>query len=249
MHSFLTTSTTDETEIVLNHGNRYGLIGRNGSGKSTLLKAIGTRSVPIPANIDIFLLTEEVEPSDTLTALDAVMAVDEERLRLEKQAEDLNHFLGVLSDRMAAGIEVDEDTGKTLEEQQEEVMDAVTTVYERLDALDADTAEVRARLILKGLGFTHEMQGKLTRDFSGGWRMRVALARALFISPAFLVLDEPTAHLDMESVIWLEDRLSRYSGILLLVSHSQGKVVQNTVIGRKIGVDRLKSRSGSFWIC
>lgn len=218
----------DETEIVLNHGNRYGLIGRNGSGKSTLLKAIGARVIPVPANIDIFLLSEEVEPSDTLTALDAVMAVDEERLRLEKQAEDLNHFLGILSDRMAAGVEADaDDTGKTLDEQQEEVMEALTTVYERLDALDADTAEVRARQILKGLGFTHEMQGKLTRDFSGGWRMRVALARALFISPALLVLDEPSAHLDMESVIWVEDRLSRYSGTLLLVSHSQGTIIEN----------------------
>jgi ATP-binding cassette, subfamily F, member 2 len=217
----------DETELLFNHGNRYGLIGRNGSGKSTLLKTIGARAVPIPANIDIFLLSEEVAPSDTLTAIAAVMEVDEERLRLERQADDLNHYLGLLSDRMgdngnSTNSNDNEESGKTLEEQQEEVMEALTAVYDRLDALDADTAEVRARLILKGLGFTHEMQGKLTRDFSGGWRMRVALARALFISPAFLVLDEPTAHLDMESVIWLEDRLSRYTGILLLVSHSQG---------------------------
>jgi ATP-binding cassette, subfamily F, member 2 len=217
----------DETELLFNHGNRYGLIGRNGSGKSTLLKTIGARAVPIPANIDIFLLSEEVAPSDTLTAIAAVMEVDEERLRLERQADDLNHYLGLLSDRMGDNgnnnaSNDNEESGKTLEEQQEEVMEALTAVYDRLDALDADTAEVRARLILKGLGFTHEMQGKLTRDFSGGWRMRVALARALFISPAFLVLDEPTAHLDMESVIWLEDRLSRYTGILLLVSHSQG---------------------------
>lgn len=222
----------DETHLAFAHHHRYGLVGRNGSGKTTLLKAIGARAVPIPAHIDLFLLSEEVPPSDTLTAIAAVMEVDEERLRLERQAEDLNHYLGLLTDRLNDNGDDNNtsnnnndtaDNATSLEEQQEEIMEALTAVYDRLDALDADTAEVRARLILKGLGFTHEMQGKLTRDFSGGWRMRVALARALFIAPAFLILDEPTAHLDMESVIWLEDRLSKYAGILLLVSHSQGR--------------------------
>jgi ATP-binding cassette, subfamily F, member 2 len=184
----------DATEIVLNHGNRYGLVGVNGCGKSTLLKAIGARAIPVPRSIDIFFLSEEVEPSDTVTALDAVMSVDEERLRLEQHAEDLNHLLTLLADADANGTNIsdsDQD-GKTLEEQQEEVMDTLNAVYERLDALDASTAEVRARSILKGLGFTHEMQGKLTKDFSGGWRMRVSLARALFIQPVCLLLDEPT---------------------------------------------------------
>lgn len=163
-----------------------------------MLKAIGARAVPIPSSIDLFFLSEEVEPSDTLTALDAVMEVDEERLRLEKHAEDLNHLLADLSDKLANGeVEPDPDTDKTAEEQQEEVMDALSAVYERLDALDAATAEVRARSILKGLGFTHEMQGKFTKDFSGGWRMRVSLARALFIQPMCLLLDEPTNHVRM----------------------------------------------------
>jgi ATP-binding cassette subfamily F protein 2 len=186
----------DDTEIVLNHGNRYGLIGRNGCGKSTLLKALGARAIPVPASIDIFFLDQEVEPSDTVTALDAVMSVDEERLRLEKIAEDLNHVLAELADKIAAGDnDTNDDSGRSFEQQQDEVMEAVHAVYERLDALDADTAEVRARSILSGLGFTHEMQGKLTRDFSGGWRMRVSLARALFLQPCCLVLDEPTNHL------------------------------------------------------
>mmetsp|Transcript_1073 Transcript_1073/g.1503 ORF Transcript_1073/g.1503 Transcript_1073/m.1503 type:complete len:795 (-) Transcript_1073:79-2463(-) len=208
----------DETEIVLNHGNRYGLIGRNGCGKSTFLKALGARAVPIPSGIDIFHLKEEIEASDTVTAIEAVMSVDEERMKLEKQAEDLNHLLGELTEN----TEGDEDgEEKTLEEQQEEIMEALNMVYERLDGLDADTAEVRARTILKGLGFTHEMQGKLTKDFSGGWRMRVSLARALLLQPVCLLLDEPTNHLDMEAVIWLEDYLSKWNKILLLVSHSQ----------------------------
>ena len=183
----------DETEIVLNHGNRYGLIGRNGCGKSTLLKALGARAVPIPRGIDIFFLDEEVEPSDTVSALDAVMAVDEQRLKLEKQAEELNHLLTILAEGEGLDKNGDDDEDeKTPEEQQEEVMEALNSVYERLDDLDASTAEVRARSILRGLGFTHEMQSKKTKDFSGGWRMRVSLARALFIQPVWYVLYEYT---------------------------------------------------------
>jgi ATP-binding cassette subfamily F protein 2 len=186
----------DETEIVLNHGNRYGLIGRNGCGKSTLMKALGARAVPIPSGIDIFHLKEEIEPSDTVTAIEAVMSVDEERSRLEEEAEKLNHALTSITEQSVAGAETDGDEEEqTLEEQQEQIMEMLNYIYERLDALDAATAETRARTILKGLGFTHEMQGKLTKDFSGGWRMRVSLARALFIQPTLLLLDEPTNHL------------------------------------------------------
>ena len=182
------------------------------------MKALGARAVPIPRSIDIFFLKEEIEASDTVTALEAVMSVDAERLALEQQAEELNHMLSELAEK-EEGYE-DED-GKTVDEIQEEVMETLNSVYERLDALDAATAEVRARTILKGLGFTHAMQSKKTREFSGGWRMRVSLARALFIQPVCLLLDEPTNHLDMEAVIWLEDYLSKWDRILLLVSHSQ----------------------------
>jgi len=128
---------------------------------------------------------------------------------------------------------------KSVEELQEEIIDALNSVYERLDDLDADTAEMRARSILSGLGFSHEMQGKVTKDFSGGWRMRVSLARALFIQPVCLLLDEPTNHLDMEAVIWLEDYLSKWKRILLLVSHSQDFL--NNVCSHMIHLNQFKS--------
>lgn len=143
------------------------------------MKALGARAVPIPNSIDIFFLKEEVEPSDSITALDAVMSVDEERLKLEKHAEDLNKLLGEVPE------DGDPENEKTADELQEEIMEALNLVYDRLDALDSSTAEVRARSILAGLGFTHEMQSKFTKDFSGGWRMRVSLARALFIQPVW----------------------------------------------------------------
>ena len=90
-----------------------------------------------------------------------------------------------------------------------------------MEKLDASTTEARAAQLLHGLGFTKTMQKKKTRDFSGGWRMRIALARALFVDPTFLILDEPTNHLDLEACVWLEDVLSQFKRILLLVSHSQ----------------------------
>jgi len=209
----------DSTDIILNHGNRYGLIGRNGCGKTTLMKVLGARAVPIPDCIDSFHLREEVDASDSVTALDAVMSVDEERLKLEMEAKNLDTLLSSLSDDSWNKTEV--GNVETKEEHQVKIIELLNDIYERLDALDADTAETRARSILKGLGFTHEMQEKKTKQFSGGWRMRVSLARALFVQPTLLLLDEPTNHLDMEAVIWLEEYLSKWDKILLLISHSQ----------------------------
>merc|ERR1712137_48276 len=109
----------------------------------------------------------------------------------------------------------------------DDMTDAINTklcdVYERLESLEAATAKTRAAKILDGLGFSVAQQNKATKEFSGGWRMRIALARALFVCPTFLILDEPTNHLDMESCVWLEEYLRRWNpkGILLLVSHSQ----------------------------
>ncbi|EPY37291.1 ATP-binding protein cassette, sub-family F, member 2 [Strigomonas culicis] len=94
-------------------------------------------------------------------------------------------------------------------------------IYKRLDELEADTAEARAGKILFGLGFSKDMQRRPTKSFSGGWRMRISLAQALFINPTVLLLDEPTNHLDIEAVVWLEHYLSRFSKILFMVSHSQ----------------------------
>merc|ERR1712038_998509 len=185
-----------DSKVELSCGRKYGLIGVNGSGKSSFLAVLGNREVPIQDHIDIYYLAREM-PASEKTALEAVMEADEERIKLEKLAEQL----------------------ATMEDV--EAQDYLMEVYERLDELGADTAEAKASHLLKGLGFNTAMQNKKCKDFSGGWRMRVALARALFLRPHLLLLDEPTNHLDLEACVWLEEELKTYPTILLIVSHSQ----------------------------
>ena len=185
-----------ECNLELNHGRRYGLIGQNGCGKSNLLSAIAKREIPIPEHIDIYHLREEAAPSDR-TALESV--VDHIKLEIEKlrtKEEDLMANYGPGDERLQL-------------------------IYERLEELDPSMFETKAAELLFGLGFDKDMMQRSTKDMSGGWRMRVSLARALFAAPALLLLDEPTNHLDLSAVVWLENYLAKYNKCLVVVSHSQ----------------------------
>ncbi|KAK9469150.1 P-loop containing nucleoside triphosphate hydrolase protein [Lipomyces arxii] len=185
-----------DSTLELNYGRRYGLLGENGCGKSTFLRAIAAREYPIPEQIDIYLLNEPAEATE-FSALEYVVREAEHELkRLEQMAEDI--------------LEADGPESQILEE-----------LYERIESMDPTTFEARASLILRGLGFTNTTIKKMTKDMSGGWRMRVALAKALFVKPSLLLLDDPTAHLDLEACVWLEEYLKRFDRILVLVSHSQ----------------------------
>jgi len=219
--TFYGANLLQDTKLELSVGNRYGLMGVNGCGKSTLMAILGNREVPIQEHIDIHYLAREM-PASEKTALECVMEADEERIKLEKLAEEL------------ATCEDDES--------QEYLM----SVYERLDDIGAETAKARAANILHGLQFNAAMQEKQCKDFSGGWRMRIALARALFLRPHLLLLDEPTNHLDLEACVWLEEELKEYKTILLIVSHSQDFL--NGVCNNIMHFDqqRLKSYGGNY---
>ncbi|KAJ5099859.1 hypothetical protein N7532_006860 [Penicillium argentinense] len=185
---------TDST-LELNFGRRYGLLGENGCGKSTLLKSIATREFPIPEHIDIYLLNEGAPPTD-FGALEWVVREAQNQLdNMEKRAEEI--------------LEHEGPESPILED-----------LYDRMDKMDPSTFHTRASLILTGLGFNKTTIHKKTKDMSGGWRMRVALAKALFVKPSLLLLDDPTAHLDLEACVWLEEYLKKWERTLVLVSHS-----------------------------
>jgi len=185
-----------DTKLELNFGRRYGLIGANGSGKTTMLAAIAAREIPIPKHIDMWFLDTEAKPEE-ISAIQAVVdVVLKEYQRLEAMSEKL----------------LEDPEGNC---------DLLGLVGEKLDKMDPDTFEPRACELLHGLGFTEQMMKKFTKDMSGGWRMRVSLAQALFVEPTLLVLDEPTNHLDLGACVWLEEYLKTYPNTLLFTSHSE----------------------------
>lgn len=186
-------------DLLIVAGRRYGLVGPNGKGKTTLLKHIANRALSIPPNIDVLLCEQEVVADDT-PAVQAVLKADTRRFKLLEEEKLLQ-----------ARLEKGEDS----------VAQRLEKVYEELRVIGAAAAEAKARRILAGLSFTPEMQNRATKRFSGGWRMRVSLARALFMEPTLLMLDEPTNHLDLNAVIWLNNYLQSWKKTLLIVSHDQ----------------------------
>lgn len=209
------------TSVKISHGKRYGLVGPNGMGKSTLLKLLAWRKIPVPKNIDVLLVEQEVVGDDR-TALEAVVSANEELVNLRKEVASLSEQAEAEDD---AGD--DDDKGEKLAE-----------LYEKLQLMGSDAAESQASKILAGLGFTKQMQARATRSFSGGWRMRISLARALFIQPTLLLLDEPTNHLDLRAVLWLEEYLCRWKKTLVVVSHDRDFL--NTVCNEIIHLHDMK---------
>src|SRR5580658_9202514 len=186
----------DGADLTVDPGRRIGLVGRNGAGKSTLLRAIMG---------DLTL-----DGGGMRLARNAHVATVRQEAP-EGPASLLDTVLEGDPERLALLTEADHADAFRLAE-----------IHERLRAIGADSAPARAATILAGLGFDEMAQARPVSSFSGGWRMRVALATALFANPDLLLLDEPTNHLDLEATIWLETWLARFPGAALLVSHDRG---------------------------
>ncbi len=201
----------DRATAALPSYGRVGLIGRNGAGKSTLMKVmIGSLdaddgSLEMPKGTRIGYIAQEA-PAGDLTPFETVLAADTERAALMIESEQE----GLDPDRMAE-------------------------VHERLIAIDAYTAPARASRILVGLGFDEEMQTKPLDSFSGGWKMRVALASLLFSQPDLLLLDEPSNHLDLEATLWLENFLKGYPAMMVVISHERDLL--NNVVDHILHLD------------
>jgi ATP-binding cassette subfamily F protein 3 len=187
----------ENADLMVDPGRKIGLVGRNGAGKSTLLRAITGQLQADGGEIRLAARARmthvaQEAPGGPTNLLDTVLAADTERASL------------------MAELDTATDGARLAE------------IHERLIAIQADSAPSRAAIVLSGLGFDAAAQQRPVSEFSGGWRMRVALASALFLEPDILLLDEPTNHLDLEATIWLEGWLTRFSGAVLVVSHDRG---------------------------
>uniref|UniRef100_A0A8C1D9F4 ATP-binding cassette sub-family F member 3 n=2 Tax=Cyprinus carpio TaxID=7962 RepID=A0A8C1D9F4_CYPCA len=203
-------------ELSLASGRRYGLIGRNGLGKTTLLKMLASRSLRVPLHISILHVEQEVAGDDTV-ALQSVLESDTVREELLKEERTLNAHI---ANGTADGLE----------------SVRLSEIYAKLEEIEADKAPARASVILAGLGFSAIMQQQTTKEFSGGWRMRLALARALF----------PTNMLDVRAILWLENYLQTWQSTILVVSHDRNFL--NAVVTDIIHLhsQRLESYRGDY---
>ncbi|WP_158745567.1 ABC-F family ATP-binding cassette domain-containing protein [Acidisphaera sp. L21] len=186
----------DNASLRIDAGRRIGLVGRNGAGKSTLLRAIAGEIALDGGSIHL--------------ASGARMA----QVRQEAPSGP--------STLLETVLEGDPERLALLEEAETAAAGRLAEIHERLRTIGADSAPARAAAILAGLGFETAAQGRPVAEFSGGWRMRLALATALFAAPDLLLLDEPTNHLDLEATMWLEGWIARFPGACLIVSHDRG---------------------------
>ncbi|WP_271204074.1 ABC-F family ATP-binding cassette domain-containing protein [Methylopila jiangsuensis] len=186
----------DKASAFLPEGARVGVVGRNGTGKTTLFKVLANELAPDDGDVSMpkglrLGRVAQEAPSGPEALIDVVLAADVERAALMKESETCTD------------------------------PDRISDIVTRLIDIDAYEAPARAARILSGLGFDDEAQARPCSDFSGGWRMRVALAAVLFSEPDLLLLDEPTNHLDLEGTLWLQDYLAKYPRTVLVISHDR----------------------------
>ncbi|WP_440983638.1 ABC-F family ATP-binding cassette domain-containing protein, partial [Shinella sumterensis] len=203
----------DNASLSLPSGTKAGLVGRNGTGKSTLFRIITGALSPEAGTITLpknarIGQVAQEAPGTDDALIEIVLAADKERAALLKEAETAS------------------DPHRIAE------------IQTRLTDIGAHSAEARAASILAGLGFDHEAQQRPAKSFSGGWRMRVALAAVLFSEPDLLLLDEPTNYLDLEGTLWLEDYVRRYPHSVIIISHDRDLL--NTAVNAIVHLDQQK---------
>ncbi|MDE5568184.1 MAG: ATP-binding cassette domain-containing protein, partial [Muribaculaceae bacterium] len=226
---FSAKSLFDNINYVINPKDRIALVGKNGAGKSTMLKIIAglqkptSGAVAIPSDITIGYLPQQMVLSDTLTVAEearkAFSHIDEMQCRLDKMNDELSQRTDYESDEY------------------QQLIERMSDLTEQLAMQSADNCEAELEKTLVGLGFSRADFNRPTSEFSGGWRMRIELAKLLLTRPDVLLLDEPTNHLDIESIQWLENFLMTKAKAVVLVSHDRAFIdnVTNRTIEINLG--------------
>lgn len=219
----------DNINYVINKRDKIALVGKNGAGKSTMLKIIAglqhptSGQVVVPEGVTIGYLPQQMEVSDTLTVVDEVRKAFGHIDALQRELDEVN-------ERIAATTDFESDKYTDL-------IDRMTSLSERLAIEQSENADAEIEKTLKGLGFERSDFTRPTSEFSGGWRMRIELAKILLQRPDVLLLDEPTNHLDIESIQWLEQFLVQKANMVVLVSHDRAFIdnVTNRTIEITLG--------------
>ncbi|WP_396150171.1 ABC-F family ATP-binding cassette domain-containing protein [Flavobacterium sp.] len=220
------TTLFSEVTFAINENDKIALMGKNGAGKSTLLKIVAgeskaTRgSISAPSDAVIAYLPQHLLTSDNCTVMEEASKAFAEVLNMKKEIDDINEQLTVRTD-------YESDAYMKL-------IERVSELSEKFYAIEEVNYEAEVEKVLKGLGFEREDFTRLTKEFSGGWRMRIELAKILLKKPDLILLDEPTNHMDIESIQWLEDFLINSAKAVMVISHD--KTFVDNITNRTIEV-------------
>ena len=221
----------DNITYVINKKDRIALVGKNGAGKSTMLKIIAGLQAPTSGNVNM--------PKDlTVGYLPQQMNLSDTRTVMEEAEQAFSHIFELQSRIERMNTELSERTDYESEYYQE-LIERVSNANEQLALIGASNYQAEIEKTLIGLGFTREDFGRDTSEFSGGWRMRIELAKLLLQRPDVLLLDEPTNHLDIESIQWLESFLSTRANAVVLVSHDRAFIDNVTTRTIEISLGRI----------
>jgi ATP-binding cassette subfamily F protein 1 len=218
-----------DSSLIISPGNIYGLIGKNGCGKSSLLKQLSLTNLFADNKIRVLYVEQELEVSDK-NPVDIIFSSNSKLAYITEQIEIIEKEIKNLQDKEEPIYEDDLLL--------ENLMNKYQEFQNKIIGFNKEAEIGKIKSILYGLGFTHDSMEQSSSIFSGGWRMRISLARALYIEPDLLLLDEPTNHLDLEAIIWLSNYMESWKGIAIIVSHNIGFL--NETCSQIMNIENLK---------